>query len=69
MICPMRNAFATLNRQRRLSTAVHHDRPVGTMLRRSVSLEVQMEIGIGRTPDTWRPSYLLQRNVFFVQVF
>ncbi|TYG67312.1 hypothetical protein ES288_D05G067800v1 [Gossypium darwinii] len=64
MICPMRNAFATLNRQRRLSTAVHHDRPVGTMLRRSVSLEVQMEIGIGRTPDTWRPSYLLQRNVF-----
>ncbi|TYH15739.1 hypothetical protein ES288_A05G065900v1 [Gossypium darwinii] len=60
----MRNAFATLNRQRRLSTAVHHDRPVGTMLRRSVSLEVQMEIGIGRTPDTWRPSYLLQRNVF-----
>nr|KJB55139.1 hypothetical protein B456_009G065400 [Gossypium raimondii] len=64
MICPMRNAFATLNRQRRLSTAVHHDRPIGTMLRRSVSLEVQMEIGIGRTPDTWRPSYLLQRNVF-----
>ncbi|KAA3489844.1 putative aarF domain-containing protein kinase chloroplastic-like isoform X8 [Gossypium australe] len=63
MICPMRNAFATLNRQRRLSTAVHHDRPVGTMLRRSVSLEVQMEIGIGRTPDTWCPSYLLQRNV------
>ncbi|KAK5830290.1 hypothetical protein PVK06_014084 [Gossypium arboreum] len=60
----MRNAFATLNRQRRLSTAVHHDRPVGTMLCRSVSLEVQMEIGIGRTPDTWRPSYLLQRNVF-----
>ncbi|KAH1067239.1 hypothetical protein J1N35_032226 [Gossypium stocksii] len=64
MICPMRNAFATINRRRRLSTAVHHDRPVGTMLRRSVSLEIQMEIGIGRTPDTWRPSYLLQRNVF-----
>ncbi|XVE97297.1 hypothetical protein REPUB_Repub03eG0007600 [Reevesia pubescens] len=67
MIRPMRNVFATLNRHRRLtllSTAVHHERPVGTILRYSISLEAQMDIGIARTRDHWRPSYLLQRYPF-----
>ncbi|XVF35713.1 hypothetical protein REPUB_Repub18cG0169900 [Reevesia pubescens] len=47
-----------------LLAAVHHDRPVGTILRHSISLEAQMGIGIARTLDTWQPSYLLQRYPF-----
>ncbi|KAL1094888.1 hypothetical protein V6Z11_D06G121700 [Gossypium hirsutum] len=55
----MRNVFATLNRHRRLtllSTAVNHNRHVGTMLRYSVSPEVQM--------DTRHRLYLLQQHLF-----
>ncbi|XP_007011654.2 PREDICTED: uncharacterized protein sll0005 isoform X3 [Theobroma cacao] len=63
----MRNVFATLNRCRRLallSTAVHHDRPVGTILRHSVSLEAQVDIGIAGSQDTWHSSCLLRRYQF-----
>ncbi|EOY29273.1 Kinase superfamily protein isoform 4 [Theobroma cacao] len=63
----MRNVFATLNRCRRLallSTAVHHDRPVGTILRHSVSLETQVDIGIAGSQDTWHSSCLLRRYQF-----
>ncbi|KAK8513489.1 hypothetical protein V6N12_052675 [Hibiscus sabdariffa] len=70
MVSPMRNAFAALNRHRhrRLFTAIHHDRPVGNILRRCISLQVRMEIGTARTPNTRHPSYLLQQNVGFVSV-
>ncbi|KAK6237084.1 hypothetical protein SCA6_012421 [Theobroma cacao] len=63
----MRNVFATLNRCRRLallSTAVHHDRPVGTILRHSVSLEAHVDIGIAGSQDTWHSSCLLRRYQF-----
>ncbi|KAK8980370.1 hypothetical protein V6N11_061579 [Hibiscus sabdariffa] len=69
MIGAMRNAFAGLNRHRRLFPAGHCDRPVGTILHRSVSLQVQMEIGTARTPDARHPSYLLQRNVLLRDFF
>ncbi|PPR86409.1 hypothetical protein GOBAR_AA34282 [Gossypium barbadense] len=55
----MRNVFAPLNRHRLLtllSTAVNHNRHVGTMLRYSVSPEVQM--------DTRHRLYLLQQQLF-----
>ncbi|XP_022732029.1 uncharacterized protein LOC111286374 isoform X2 [Durio zibethinus] len=66
MIRPMRNVFATLNRHRRVTllSTVHHGRVVGTMMRHSISLEVQMDIGIARTQDTWHPAYLLKRYWF-----
>ncbi|GMJ07778.1 hypothetical protein like AT5G24970 [Hibiscus trionum] len=55
----MRNVFATLNRHRRLtllSTGLNHSRPVGTMMRCCISLQVQM--------DTGHPFYLLQQHLF-----
>ncbi|XVE71302.1 hypothetical protein DITRI_Ditri10aG0140700 [Diplodiscus trichospermus] len=67
MIRPMRNVFVAFNRHRRLtllSSAVHHDRPVGTILHHSIVLEAQMDDGIARTHDTWHPLYSLQRYWF-----
>ncbi|KAK8706669.1 hypothetical protein V6N13_057748 [Hibiscus sabdariffa] len=55
----MRNVFATLNRHRRLtllSTGLNRYRPVGTMMRCSISLQVQM--------DTGHRFYLLQQHLF-----
>ncbi|EOY29274.1 Kinase superfamily protein isoform 5 [Theobroma cacao] len=47
-----------------LLAAVHHDRPVGTILRHSVSLETQVDIGIAGSQDTWHSSCLLRRYQF-----
>ncbi|XP_039000670.1 uncharacterized protein sll0005-like isoform X2 [Hibiscus syriacus] len=55
----MRKVFATLSRHHRftlLSTALNHNIPVEIMMRRSISLEVQM--------DTGHPFYLLQQHLF-----
>ncbi|XWS26133.1 hypothetical protein CRYUN_Cryun26dG0004600 [Craigia yunnanensis] len=41
--------------------SVHHDKPVGTILHQSISVEAQMDIGIARTQDTWHPPYLFLR--------